>query len=180
MTTTDITAAASRLAVGTRIRNRRVELAATMPEFEALPFARRLGITVGHLYHVETGRVGVSAELLERIASLLGLDAHRLLAEPIRPPGTGGRGHPDAAGGRGAERTAPGGLRQGLPPVPAYRHHDGAGGGEDLGAGAAPGRPCDRGHAAPIHAPGRRRRRRRRRGNREILVKGEGKEKPMF
>ena len=81
MTTTDITAAASRLAVGTRIRNRRVELAATMPEFEALPFARRLGITVGHLYHVETGRVGVSAALLERIASLLGLDAHRLLAE---------------------------------------------------------------------------------------------------
>jgi transcriptional regulator with XRE-family HTH domain len=81
MTTTDITAAAtSRLAVGTRIRRRRLELAATMPEFEALAFARRLGITVGHLYHVETGRVGVSAELLERIAILLGLDVHRLLA----------------------------------------------------------------------------------------------------
>ena len=81
MTTTDITAAAaSRLAVGTRIRERRAELAATMPEFEALALSRRLGITVGHLYHVETGRVGVSAELLERIASLLGLDAHRLLA----------------------------------------------------------------------------------------------------
>lgn len=82
MTTTDITtaAAASRLAVGTRIRERRVELAATMPEFEAMAFSRRLGITVGHLYHVETGRVGVSAELLERIASLLGLDAHRMLA----------------------------------------------------------------------------------------------------
>ena len=81
MTTTDITAAAeSRLAVGTRIRYRRLELAATLPEFNALAFARRLGITVGHLYHAETGRVGVSAELLERIASLLGLDAHRLLA----------------------------------------------------------------------------------------------------
>ncbi len=80
MTTTDITAAASRIAVGTRIRDRRVELAATMPEFNALAFSRRLGITVGHLYHVEIGRVGVSAELLERIASLLGLDAHRMLA----------------------------------------------------------------------------------------------------
>ena len=81
MNTTEITAAAaSRLAVGTRIRDRRVELAATMPEFNALTFARRLGITVGHLYHIETGRAGVSAELLERIASLLGLDAHRLLA----------------------------------------------------------------------------------------------------
>ena len=81
MTTTDITtAAASRIAVGTRIRDRRVELAATLPDFEALAFSRRLGITVGHLYHVETGRAGVSAELLERIAVLLGLDAHRLLA----------------------------------------------------------------------------------------------------
>ena len=81
MTTTDITAAAaSRLAVGTRIRRRRLELAATLPEFEALAFSRWLGITVGHLYHVETGRVGVSAELLDRIAILLGLDAHRLLA----------------------------------------------------------------------------------------------------
>ncbi len=81
MTTTGITtAAASRLAVGTRIRERRVELAAILPDFEALSFSRRLGITVGHLYHVETGRVGVSAALLERIASLLGLDAHRLLA----------------------------------------------------------------------------------------------------
>ena len=81
MTTTGITTAtASRLAVGTRIRYRRLDLAATLPEFEALPFARRLGITVGHLHHVETGRVGVSAALLDRIASLLGLDAHRLLA----------------------------------------------------------------------------------------------------
>ena len=81
MTTTDITtAASSRISVGTRIRDRRVELAATMQDFNALAFARRLGITVGHLYHVETGRVGCSAELLERIASLLGLDAHRLLA----------------------------------------------------------------------------------------------------
>ena len=68
------------MTVGQTIRRRRLELAATLPEFEALAFARRLGITVGHLYHVETGRVGVSAELLERIASLLGLDAHRLLA----------------------------------------------------------------------------------------------------
>ena len=68
------------MTIGSTIRKRRVELAATLPEFEALAFARRLGITVGHLYHVETGRVGVSAALLERIASLLGLDAHRLLA----------------------------------------------------------------------------------------------------
>ena len=68
------------MTIGSTIRKRRVKLAATMPEFEALTFARRLGITVGHLYHIETGRVGVSAELLERIASLLGLDAHRLLA----------------------------------------------------------------------------------------------------
>ena len=68
------------MTIGSTIRKRRVELAATMPEFNALAFSRRLGITVGHLYHVETGRVGVSAELLERIASLLGLDAHRLLA----------------------------------------------------------------------------------------------------
>ena len=68
------------LSVGQTIRRRRLDLAATMPDFEALAFSRRLGITVGHLYHVETGRVGVSAELLERIASLLGLDAHRLLA----------------------------------------------------------------------------------------------------
>ena len=68
------------MTIGSTIRKRRVKLAATMPEFEALAFARRLGITVGHLYHIETGRAGVSAELLERIASLLGLDAHRLLA----------------------------------------------------------------------------------------------------
>ena len=68
------------MTIGSTIRKRRVELAATTPDFEALAFSRRLGITVGHLYHVETGRVGVSAELLERIASLLGLDAHRLLA----------------------------------------------------------------------------------------------------
>lgn len=68
------------MTVGQTIRRRRLELAATMPEFSALAFSRRLGITVGHLYHVETGRVGASAELLERIASLLGLDAHRLLA----------------------------------------------------------------------------------------------------
>ena len=68
------------MTVGQTIRRRRIELAATMPEFSALAFARRMGVTVGHLYHVETGRVGVSAALLERIASLLGLDAHRLLA----------------------------------------------------------------------------------------------------
>lgn len=68
------------MTVGQTIRRRRLELAATMPEFNALAFSRRLGITVGHLYHVETGRVGASAELLGRIASLLGLDAHRLLA----------------------------------------------------------------------------------------------------
>ena len=68
------------MTVGQTIRRRRLELAATMPEFNALAFSRRLGITAGHLYHVEEGRVGVSAALLERIASLLGLDAHRLLA----------------------------------------------------------------------------------------------------
>ncbi len=68
------------MTVGQTIRRRRLELAATLQDFEALAFSRWLGITVGHLYHVETGRVGVSAALLERIASLLGLDAHRLLA----------------------------------------------------------------------------------------------------
>lgn len=81
MTTTDITAAAaSRLAVGTRIRDRRVELAATMPEFTAVSFARRLHITVGHLYQIETGRVRASAGLLARIGSLLAMDVNRLLA----------------------------------------------------------------------------------------------------
>lgn len=81
MTTTDITAAAaSRLAVGTRIRDRRVELAATMPEFTAVEFARRLHITVGHLYQIETGRVRASAGLLARIGSLLAMDVNRLLA----------------------------------------------------------------------------------------------------
>lgn len=81
MTTTDITAAAaSRLAVGTRIRDRRVELAATMPEFTAVSFARRLNITVGHLYQIETGRVRASAGLLTRIGSLLAMDVNRLLA----------------------------------------------------------------------------------------------------
>jgi len=68
------------MTIGQTIRRRRLELAATLPDFEALAFSRRLGITVGHMYHVETGRAGVSAELLERIASLLGLDANRLLA----------------------------------------------------------------------------------------------------
>ena len=68
------------MTIGSTIRKRRVKLAATMPDFEALSFSRRLGITVGHLYHIETGRAGVSAELLERIAILLGLDANRLLA----------------------------------------------------------------------------------------------------
>jgi transcriptional regulator with XRE-family HTH domain len=81
MTTTDITtAAASRLAVGTRIRDRRVALAATMPEFAAVKFARRLHITVGHLYQIETGRVRASAGLLARIGSLLAMDVNRLLA----------------------------------------------------------------------------------------------------
>lgn len=81
MTTTDITAAAaSRLAVGTRIRDRRVKLAATMPEFTAVQFAIRLHITVGHLYQIETGRVRASAGLLARIGSLLAMDVNRLLA----------------------------------------------------------------------------------------------------
>lgn len=81
MTTTDITAAAaSRLAVGTRIRDRRVELAATMPEFTAVQFAERLHITVGHLYQIETGRVRASAGLLERIGHTLAMDVNRLLA----------------------------------------------------------------------------------------------------
>ena len=82
MTTTDITTAAtSRLAVGTRIRERRVELAATMPHFfTAVSFARRLNITVGHLYQIETGRVRASAGLLARIGSLLAMDVNRLLA----------------------------------------------------------------------------------------------------
>ena len=68
------------MTVGQTIRRRRLELAATMPEFSAVQFAERLHITVGHLYQIETGRVRASAGLLERIASLLGLDAHRLLA----------------------------------------------------------------------------------------------------
>jgi transcriptional regulator with XRE-family HTH domain len=68
------------LAVGTRIRDRRVELAATMPEFTAVSFARRLNITVGHLYQIETGRVRASAGLLARIGSLLAMDVNRLLA----------------------------------------------------------------------------------------------------
>ena len=82
MTTTEITtAAASRLAVGTRIRDRRVELAATMPHFfTAVSFARRLGITVGHLYQIETGRVRASAGLIARIARMLGMEANKLLA----------------------------------------------------------------------------------------------------
>lgn len=68
------------LAVGTCVRKRRLELAATMPEFTAVQFAERLCITVGHLYQIETGRVRASAGLLARIASLLTMDVNTTLA----------------------------------------------------------------------------------------------------
>jgi transcriptional regulator with XRE-family HTH domain len=82
MTTADIiTAASSRLAAGTRIRDRRLELAVTMPHFfTAVRFAAKMHITVGHLYQIETGRVRASAALLERIARMLGMEANKLLA----------------------------------------------------------------------------------------------------